>query len=475
VNNYPFSLESENSSFLGKSSMTNKLSKAPTPAREAAFKALREVRSGSFAENAISRTVNEFGLIAKDRSLATDIVYGVLRWRDRLDAIIQLCLTDPRKKVRPDVRDILRIALYQALFLDRIPESAVVNEAALQAGRHAGKFAVGFVNAVLRSFLRNRGAKDPLPGADAESLALHYSHPLWLVERWLRDYGHTATVEILNGNNLPAPLDIRANNLKSNVGEVLEGLKSDVERTETFPHMPDLIRLSGLNTSPENLTGYDAGFFLIQSRASQMIAPLLAAKPGNRILDACAAPGGKTAHLAELFGNSDALVAVEKDPARFKQTSANFSRLGVNARLIQGDATDANFMASLGNFDAILADSPCSSLGILRHNPEVKYRTQPSDLLKHAELQYLILSTASKNLLPGGKLLYSVCSVSSEETSEVIARFLRAHPNFALSPITPRETVAETYACADGFFRTFPTAANREVDGFFAARILRKV
>ncbi len=454
--------------------MNAKLSKLPSPAREAALKSLREVRLGVYAETALSRIVNELVLIPKDRALATDIVYGVLRWRDRLDAVIQRCLSDPRKKIRPDLRDILRIALYQAVFLDRVPESAVVNEAALQAGRHVGDFAVGFVNALLRSFLRSRSDKDPLPGRDAESLSAYFSHPGWLVERWIKDYGYSTAVEMLRNDNLPAPLDIRVNNLKSDPVEVLCGIRSDVDGTQTFTDMPNTIRLSGLKTAPENLTGYAAGFFLIQSMASQMISPLLGAKAGDRVPDACAAPGGKTAHLAELFGNSRDLVAVEKDPNRLRQTAANLSRLGVKARLIEGDATDANFLAALGDFQAILVDAPCSNLGILRHNPEVKYRTQTSNLLKHAELQYLILSTASKALSPGGKLLYSVCSVSAEETSEVVARFLSERPGFALSPIAPQETVSPNHACSDGCFRTYPTAVNHEVDGFFAARIIRK-
>jgi 16S rRNA (cytosine967-C5)-methyltransferase len=445
------------------------------PAREIALDVLRTVHGGRFAEHALSDWLQQETVSPLDRSLATELVYGVLRWRDRLDSIIQRCLQRPEKRLQADVRLILRIALYQLVLLDKIPVHAAVNQAAVQARARCGNQSVGFVNAVLRNALRNLRAVDPKPEDDPAALAIFFSHPLWLVERWVKQYGPESTRRILTWNNSPAPLELRANTLKSSADEVMELMERQGITVRAIPGLGDGLRISSLKGPVAALQGYSDGYFAVQGSASQMIAPLLRPAPGERILDACAAPGGKTAHLAALTANRAFFTATDSDRHRLDETRKNLDRLGVQGvEVVRGDATSPEFVAGLGKFDRILVDAACSNLGVLRHNPEVKYRLGSKAPGECANKQLQLLDAAAAALRPGGILLYSVCTVTFEETLHVTEQFLRRHPEYALVPVDPREIPSEGFLDPSGCLNTFPPSGDSSVDGFFAARFVRR-
>jgi len=448
--------------------------KQPGIAREIALRALAAVRRGLFAEHALSRELDHQDVAREDRGLATELVYGVLRWRLRLDAIVNRCLDRPGSKLRPELLDILRIALYQLIFLDRIPDHAAVDQAVIQAGIHVGGRASALVNAVLRRFLRDPEALDPAPGSNSRELATYYSHPLWLVERWLENLGPEKAREVLSQNNSRAPLVVRANRLKISADELLGLLTRHNIEAQRIPSLPDAmtIRPAGLPVSA--LPGYQKGLFVVQDAASQMVAPLLAPTAGERVLDVCAAPGGKSAHLAALANNELELVACDSDPVRLEELRLNLERLGARRpHLICGDASDPNFLHSLGTFDKILLDPPCSNLGVLRHNPEVKYRIRKQDLAAFARRQRLMLDAAAPALRLGGLLVYSVCTVTIEETFGVVNSFLKDVTNFKPSPSETSQGLLQEVIDTQGFMRTFPAPECVAMDGFFAARLKR--
>jgi 16S rRNA (cytosine967-C5)-methyltransferase len=454
--------------------INNPVVPAASKAREAALNVLNAVRRGQFAEHALSRILDIDALGREDRALTTEIVYGVLRWRSRLDSVIDHRLDKPTKKLHLHVREVLRIALYQIIFLDRIPHRAVVDQAVTQIKSRFGLHTAAFVNGLLRSVLRVQEVVDPTPGRDPRSLAIYYSHPMWLVKRWLKDFGHDTAVKILMSNNSRSPLVLRVNRLKISPDKLYALLDDHgIPAGPAFP-VPDAIKISHIRSQVSLIPGYAEGLFAVQEGASQMIAPLLASRHGERILDACAAPGGKTAHLAALARNDVEITATDIDAVRLEETKKNLHRLGVTcAQLRLGDVRNPKFVGSLGTFDKILLDAPCSNLGVLRHNPEVRYRIQETDLPEFARTQLKILKSVSGALRVGGKLIYSVCTTTAEETTGVLKLFLESSPEYSTDPIQAHEVLLSECVDREGFLKTFPSPEENPLDGFFAARITR--
>lgn len=443
-------------------------------ARTIAMDVLEQVEAGAYAEDALSHGLSVADPGQPDRALATELVYGVLRWQRRLDDAIGRCARSHRGRIDAYLRHILRIGLYQILALDRIPHHAAVNEAVNQARFRGGERPGSFVNAVLRNALRNLATIDPSPGADPEGLAVYYSHPQWLVRQWFDAYGPEVTTQILIHNNSRATLDLRVNTLRTSRPE-LEWLLSDAQvQTEQVPDVPDALRVVTAARPVQTLPGFAEGLFAVQGIASQLIAPLLGARPGERILDACAAPGGKTAHLAALTRNEAEIVAADIHEARLAETRANVTRLAAERiDMRAGDARDPEFVRRLGVFDRILADPACTSLGVLRHNPEAKYRRTAGDSAAFARNQLAILCTLAGALEPRGTLLYSVCTITPEETDGVVRCFLAERRDFREDPIRHDEIPFPGVITGAGHLLTFPPSPDRPLDGFFAARFRR--
>jgi len=443
-------------------------------ARDIALSILMRVERGAFAEKELDKMLHSRCVAAKNHSLATELVYGVLRWQHRLDDIIDRHARAPSKKMAPRLRQILRLAVYQYLFLSRIPPHAIVNEAVNQTRIGVDQKSASFVNAILRTVLGNEFPNNSSPCPDAMSLARWYSHPQWLVQRWIEQYGVGAAERALAANNEPAPLMCRFNGLKTTLRDLFASLEKEGMAFE--PSLsPGAFHLQTRGRSVRSSPSYQRGLFSVQDIASQIIARLLQVRPSMKILDACAAPGGKTAHIADLAQNKAHITAVDSSEVRLADARRNLRRLGVkNVHYRVGDLTQREFVSTLGLFDRILVDAPCSGLGVLRRNPEARYRVKEEDLRDLAAKQVRITRALSSLLSPGGKMVYSVCTVTWEETREVISEVLAECPNLRKDGIQRWELEDVAYALSeDGCLETFPAPENVLVDGFFAARMVK--
>ncbi len=341
---------------------------------------LARVESGAFAEKELDKILSVRSIDPRDHALATELVYGVLRWKYRLDDIIERYARTPSHKIAPLLRQILRIAIYQYLFLSRIPPHAIVNEAVNQADMNFDRRIAAFVNAILHSILEHESDQRVSPGSDASNLSRWYSHPEWLVRRWLKEFGVDTTKRVLEANNKSAPLICRCNGLKTTLRDLFASLEKEGMAFESSL-LPAAFRLHTHGRSLRDSASYRGGLFSVQDLASQLIAYLLQVRPGMNILDACAAPGGKTAHMADLCSNNASITAVDSSDRRMHEAKKNLRRLGVENVLYKvGDLTDKHFVSTLGKFDRILVDAPCSGLGVLRRNPENRYRIKEEDL-----------------------------------------------------------------------------------------------
>jgi 16S rRNA (cytosine967-C5)-methyltransferase len=405
----------------------------------------------------------------RDRALITEIVYGVLRRRATLDHHLAKFSRVPWPEVERATRDALRAALYQVLYLDRVPAAAAVSDA-VDAVPFRAK---GFVNAVLRSLLRDRGSLtcDDLADDRAEFLATVHSHPAWLVERWLARYGEERATALLAANNERPPLTLRTNLLRGTREELIARLHADGVEAAPSPIVPEAVRL-GRVVDLEALAALRQGFAMIQDEAAMAVVHLLDPRPGERVLDACAAPGGKSVFAAERMGDRGEVVALDPEKARLLLVEQNACRLGLRAvKTRRGDAT--RLPEELSGFDRVLVDVPCSALGLLRKQPEIRWRRGLDDLADLAARQAAILIGAARAVRPGGVLVYAACTLEPEETGAVVDAFLASRGDFRLRPAGEVLTgTLAPLAAADGRMRT--ESPEWLMDGFFAARMERE-
>jgi 16S rRNA (cytosine967-C5)-methyltransferase len=408
-----------------------------------------------------------------DRAFLTELTYGVIRWRERLDWVIRLFSKIPIEKIELETLNILRLGLYQILFLSRTPSSAAVNESVELAKRIRGKGGAGFVNAVLRSAIRQ---KDEIRYPDIhEDPVLHLSvvqsHPLWLVQRWVRERGVEETLQICMFNNQISPLTLRTNTLKINRENLLEKLKE-----EELSPIPTVYSEEGIvlqHPPPTSeLPFLRKGLAIIQDEASQLVTSILDPKPGEQILDACAAPGGKTTHMAQRMENQGGIYALDLSNAKLDLIEGLCERLGIRIiKTVKGDASKILPVPQGMKFDRILADVPCSGFGTLRRNPDLKWRRGEVDIQRMGELQFSILRNLSMYVEEGGLLIYSTCTVFREENEDVVEKFLEAHPEFQLDRMDNLLPEKSRPLIEGSYFKTFPPKG--EMDGFFAARLIK--
>jgi len=444
------------------------------PARVAAFRVLREVARGD-AQPASMLAREHRGLAdPRDRALTTEIVTGTLRWQRALDAAITAAAARGLDTVHADVLLILRLSLYQLLHLDRVPAAAVVDDA-VSLARTAGQArATGFVNGVLRTLSRTRDRLErpsrPGPGAPRPA-ALHYlgvaqSHPDWLAARWLDRYGFEHAAAWTEFNNSTPALTLRANRLVISREALREQLRQD-DALETTPgrYAPDALVVHG-GRLPEA-----RGRFTIQDEASQLVPLLLDARPGERVLDLCASPGGKATALAADMNGRGLIVACDARPRRMRLLAATVrDSRAPNVRLVQVGSRDEVPFAP--RFDKVLVDAPCSGLGTVRRDPDIRWRRTEADLATFAAQQQTLLARAAQAVAPGGRLVYATCSSEPEENEAVVDAFLTAHSRYKL--VDAREIdEARLGVVTDprGMLRTLPFAHGLEA--FFAAAMVR--
>jgi len=411
-----------------------------------------------------------------DRRLLQALVYGVLRWRGRLDHIISHFSTTALKKIDPTVLNILRLALFQIIYLNRIPDSAAVNTAVEMAKSGAAPWVVRYVNAVLRKAARDHHAI-PFPDVETDTikaLAVGQSFPDWLIRKWADRYGIEGTAALCDAVNSIPPITVRTNTLKITRQELTEALEPEVDQPKPTSHSPDGVSFSNPKKSIPNLSAFKAGWFQVQDEAAQLVSMFLNPKAGERILDACAGLGGKTGHIAQLMGNKGDIRAVDIDSRKLLRLEDEMQRLGIAIVSTHPHNLEQPFTTrAMAAFDRILLDAPCSGLGVLRRNPDIKWLASRKHLNHYKLKQLRLLEQVSRLIKPTGVLVYAVCSLEPEENEAVVNEFLKKHAEFVIDKRVGK--LPET--CRDmldprGFFRTWPYLV--EMDGFFAVRLRLK-
>lgn len=411
----------------------------------------------------------------RERAFLNMLVYGVLRWRNRLDWIIAFFSTTRKDKIDPSILNILRLGVFQIIYLDRIPVSAAVNTSVEIAKQCAGPWVVRYVNALLRHVVRSY-LKVPFPDPSqdpAGAVSVDKSLPEWLTRRWLDRFGLPETESLCDAINAIAPLTIRTNTLKTTRKTLMASLQKDVEKIECTAYAPEGLNCINPIKPVYELKPFLDGWFQVQDEAAQLISLVLNPQPGETILDACAGRGGKTGHLAQLMKNRGRIVAMDDHPDRLRQLEMEMRRLGIDIvspfRHDLNHPLDKRFQ---GVFDRVLLDAPCSGLGVLRRNPDTKWSMSPSRFEHYREKQKRFLHTLSSALKPSGTLVYSVCSIEPEENEEVVKDFLNQHPKFdrVSSPDWFSERL-RSFVDREGYLRTFPH--RHHMDSFFAVCLKR--
>lgn len=433
---------------------------------------LRILKEGCYADQLMDRELSAGRLSGPDRGLFAELVFGVLRRQGTLDHILTGLVTQPLARLEPQVLILLRLGLYQLVYLDRIPESAAVNES-VKLAKETLPRASGLVNAVLRNYLRHKDTitfPDPL-AAPAASIAARHSHPAWLVKLWFSQIGEADTELLAEASSRQPPLTVRANTLMTTRDALLETFATNGISAGPCRYSPHGIQVEGRHHIP-GLPGFREGLFVVQDEASQVAGLLLDPQPGERVLDTCAAPGGKATHLAQLMGNRGELLAMDVSQTKLPLIQETARRLGIS--IISTRAADllrsGSFPADA--FDRILLDAPCSGLGVIRRNPEAKWRLTPEDVTRLAAAQKIMLNNAVRMLKPGGHLLYSTCSTTLEENEAVVRDFLSRRPDCVLENLNEIFPAYRELFTEEGMFRAWPH--RHGMDGFFAARIKKK-
>lgn len=445
-------------------------------ARALALLVLKAVEEeGAYANLALNKILEEYQPGKLDRAFATELTYGTLRTLNTLDWVLARFLKQPLAAQTIWVRNILRLSTYQLMFMSRVPDSAACNEGAELAKKFGHTGAVKFVNGVLRNVARNtENITYPDPKATpVDHISLKYSHPIWLVERWIKEFGFSDTVRLCLADNQPAPNTIRANTLKVSRQELKERLESEGVVVKETNFAPEGLNVEGF-LSFKSLASFRDGLFQVQDESSMLVGHALNPSSGARVLDACAAPGGKTTHLAQLMGDSGEIIAIDVHPHKLELIKENCQRLGITN--IHGHVGDARDLSAklYGWADYVLVDAPCSGLGVLRRRPDARWRKEGNQITAIVRLQREILESAAKCLRPGGALIYSTCTITREENLGIVEAFLKDHPEFLfgdlrqfLPPGLDREDTA-----ARGYIQLLPHIHG--MDGFFMARMRKK-
>ncbi len=443
--------------------------------RQLAFSVLGRVDEGAYADLALDAAFQqEAHLDPRDRGLATELVYGTLRRRGRLDFALAVLCSKPLAKVEPRVLNLLRLGAYQILFLDKVPAPAAVHETVELARQEKLERATGFINGILRNLIRQR---QELPWPDAAEPVVYLeklaAFPHWLARSWVRRFGGAAAVALAEALLQPAPFTVRVNTLKLPREAFLDELERRGIEARPTAYAPEGVVIG--HRGGAALPGDGEGWYQVQDEASMLIAHLLAPKAGEKILDACAAPGGKTTHLCALGNNAVEVLALDLHPQRVRLVTSGADRLGCRGIVARAwDLTTPPEFLVPASFDAVLVDAPCSGLGVLRRNPEIRWRRTAADITRMAEQQRAILANAAPLLKPGGRLLYSVCTLTEEETDGVLSDFLAKRPDFILEDA--RESVPPFWGelfGEDGCLRTW-LRLDAGMDAFFAARLRRR-
>lgn len=430
--------------------------------RRTVFKLLLKLENDSAFSNIIlDNELSKSKFTSQEKRFVSAIFYGVAERKITLDAVINKYSKIKTNKLDKNVLQILRMGIYQLLYMDSVPESASVNESVNLAKKLKNPALSGFINGVLRTFIRD-GKEIPKFKDKSEQLSVEFSCPEWLVNKWLSEYGEEYTMSLLKTSIGKAPITIRVNNLRKSVDEVIEVLSSDGIDSEST-NFENCIKINS-SCSIEKAKAYSCGFIHVQDISSQLCCMALEAQSGETVLDLCSAPGGKAFTIAEIMKNDGKLLAFDLHQKRVNLIKDGAERLGLS--IIDAQTNNAKeFNSEIPMADRIICDVPCSGLGVIRRKPEIKYKN-PADFENLPEIQYSILKTASKYLKVGGILVYSTCTVSKAENDNVVNRFLSENSDFEGVLISNKYKELSDYKATiiPDFF---------DSDGFFIAKLKR--
>lgn len=403
-----------------------------------------------------------------ERPFVTELVQGTIRRQLQLNWILRQFVRGKYEKLPDMIRAILQISLYQKLFLSRVPDYAIVDEAVRLTRRSHQEKLVGFVNGVLRNVLRHLDELD-YPNVDKnpiEALSIRFSFPEWMVERWVKQFDVKFTRALLEALNRTPVISIRVNTLKTSVEEYASILEEGGFEPEKSAYLDEFLTIQKSGRI-ERLPFYEEGYFSIQDESAGLAAHVLNPQPGERILDMCAAPGGKTTHIAERMKNQGQIIAADLYANRLKTVEENARRLGINC--IDTLEADGRKL-SIKPVDRVLIDAPCSGLGVISRKPDIKWRRTLRDIQEMKAIQSELLENAAGLVRAGGVLVYSTCTIEPEENENQIFRFLKNHKNFELEHTGA--FVREILTDSNGFVKTFPNV--HHIDGSFIARLVRR-
>ncbi|MEB3311029.1 MAG: 16S rRNA (cytosine(967)-C(5))-methyltransferase [Snowella sp.] len=404
-------------------------------ARQIAFLTLRDIdRRDSYTDIALDRALKNTDLKRSDRALVTELVYGIVRRQRTLDTLIEQLSQKPIAKQPPDLRRILQIGLYQLRYLDHIPDSAAVNTSVDLAKNNGLKGLSGVVNGILRQYIRlGYEQSDPLilPKNPVQRLGILHSFPDWMMELFLNQFGEKEAELLCDYLNQPPTIDLRVNPLKANLEIVETAFAQQQVETARIPGLPQALRLIKAHCPIQQLPGFTEGWWTVQDASAQLVSILLDPQPNELIIDACAAPGGKTTHIAELMGDQGTIWACDRTVSRLKKLTKTVERLELQSiQTVVGDSRD--FPQFINSSDRVLVDAPCSGLGTLHRNPDIRWRQTPDKIEELTQLQAELLTQAAFWVKPQGILVYSTCTLNIRENQEIIEAFLTQHPNWRI-------------------------------------------
>lgn len=428
---------------------------------------MRIEQGGGYLDKLLDSELSSRDLESRDRRLLMELATGVVRWRSRLDWVLAGFYRGDYDEVHPVVRNAMRVALYQLFFLDRIPDSAAVNESVGLVKRMEGAKAASLVNGVLRSIIRRAGSISwPDRAADeAGYLSVMHSHPRWMVERWIERFGPEETEDLLAANNRRPGLALRVNPLGTTIANVRAQLEQEGIHTTQSRFDSGVLRSNSLGSIADHHL-FRSGAVTVQDEAAVLASRITDVRPGMEVIDLCAAPGGKTTAMAEMMYGMGRIRAVDRHERRVKAVEEAARRLGVDAitETIVGDARSMDGPPA----DVVLVDAPCSGLGVIDRKPDIKWTRSIEDIHRTVSLASEILDNAANLVKPGGRLVYSTCTIEPEENDDVVSSFIERHPEYSLTPL-PRSIPQEA---RDGLYlRTYPH--RHGIDGAFGAVLTR--
>lgn len=464
--------------------MSNNHNASPNP-RQLALNALRAVQRGAYADIALDRALQQSRVAAVDRRLVTELVYGSVRRQRTLDACIDRLAKKKSHQQPPDLRLILHLGLYQLRYLDHIPPSAAVDTTVELAKQNGFKGLAGFVNGVLRNYVRQAApgdvlGKEQLLGETADriqQLAIEQSYPDWMVELWVNQFGWEDAEKLCIWLNQAPQIDLRVNPLKASIEQVEQAMQAAGVNVTRIAGFPQALRLGQGAGAIDRLPGFAEGWWTVQDGSAQLVSHLLNPQPGEVVIDACAAPGGKTTHLAELMQDQGTVWGCDRYASRLKKLTANAARLQLNSiQICTGDSRDLPQFKNIA--DRVLIDAPCSGLGTLHRHADARWRQTPETVQELAQLQTELLNEAATWVKSNGLMVYATCTLHPDENEAVVDRFLNEHPEWQIESIPPDHPAAkfvdkilEEPGRDRAWLRVLPH--QHDMDGFFMV-LLRK-